>query len=1060
MKRLFTSIVSMLLVNLAFAGPIDKSTAYQLANEFIQTRHMASTLAPVTARSAMHSDSSDSEAYYIFNKGDDQGFVIVSGSDCGNSILGYTDQGSFDPSNVPDGLALMLNLYEEQIKALEASGQASQASYEKDDNTPRRSISLARNAICPMDSFFFYSTPPYNAFCPVNDQGTHEGSGCASAAMSQIMAYWQYPEKTPLIPGYPCGQYTIDDIPSSPIDWNNILNSYCFRGSWNTSEVELNAIADLIYKAAVSVKVIFGTSGAPLSNIVPALTQYFGYSPEMRLENFFDLGMNKAEDIIYHDLSQGMPVLIGGSRMKVDPSDASHLWVIDGYDQDDFFHFNWGWNGHMNGYFRLSVISPYEHEMVWNYMLDMCIIHNIKPLGVKSVDPADDTYTKRLRNVGLLATNKEPKSISITLKNPLSQQYTFDQGLNLYNENGEFIETIIGEQVTLAPNETASITYMPDYSHYAFGKYVLRPVSKVAGEEKWVEDECYDLNAFVNFTLTSTNVYYYLVPSLTVNSLEREDHGPIYLGAPQILKLNVTNNTNEKFGRWINVFADDGLVQVRGGHIPANSTVDMFFGYEPTREGLINVKLCLAKENGNQLLTSYDLDVLPAKQWGNLLMDVTVDNLNAENDTVIHGDTFRAKIKVTNNSSIDYHDYLNFILRYNVQLETSKPLVDIPAGETKYYEFEFKGMERGGNYRFTTYYKKTSNSDFSSVFNDWFKCSFTPGYRYWTADGKEYAFAPNRELFVVPEEAVAVCVTGNAIQPTGFQLNSNPNTLFYVVGPWYDYLNNHNVVRDYSANKIVVHEGYPFYVPQEFFAKNISYTRNFAKGYGQDGTNWSTIVLPFAPQTVTDTQTGKEIDWYRSSNEVGKDFWIREFYSEDNNTLYFKDVEQFHAYRPYIIAVPDDTFGEYFDLTNRDIQFSAKNVQMKLNSRPFADAYNYNFEGTVLGMNCEGLNSYVLNEDNGGNAFVYTENAPYLPPYYAMFTSSFKPNSSNGPLRIAHHKDNVPTGINYMVNTTTSHNGVYTIDGRKIAVGNEPVRDILQNLPKGIYIINGRKYLK
>ena len=38
--------------------------------------------------------------------------------------------------------------------------------------------------------------------------------------------------------------------------------------------------------------------------------------------------------------------------------------------------------------------------------------------------------------------------------------------------------------------------------------------------------------------------------------------------------------------------------------------------------------------------------------------------------------------------------------------------------------------------------------------------------------------------------------------------------------------------------------------------------------------------------------------------------------------------------------------------------------------------------------------------------------------------------------------------------------GVFTIDGRKIAIGNEPVQDILQQLPKGIYIINGRKYVK
>lgn len=50
----------------------------------------------------------DDQPYYIFNKVDNRGFIIVSGDDRMPDVLGYTDSGSFDAANLPDGFKFML----------------------------------------------------------------------------------------------------------------------------------------------------------------------------------------------------------------------------------------------------------------------------------------------------------------------------------------------------------------------------------------------------------------------------------------------------------------------------------------------------------------------------------------------------------------------------------------------------------------------------------------------------------------------------------------------------------------------------------------------------------------------------------------------------------------------------------------------------------------------------------------------------------------------------------------------------------------------------------------
>ena len=43
--------------------------------------------------------------YYVFNVGENSGFIIVSGDDRAKEILGYSDSGSFNINTIPSNCA-------------------------------------------------------------------------------------------------------------------------------------------------------------------------------------------------------------------------------------------------------------------------------------------------------------------------------------------------------------------------------------------------------------------------------------------------------------------------------------------------------------------------------------------------------------------------------------------------------------------------------------------------------------------------------------------------------------------------------------------------------------------------------------------------------------------------------------------------------------------------------------------------------------------------------------------------------------------------------------------
>ena len=111
----------MLLGGSALAAPVSESRARAIADEFMNQRQLGAVEMASAARAPRRGAAvANDAAYYVFNTQQDKGFVIVSGDDRTEAVLGYSDRGHFDANDIPANMQWWLSQYEEELWALDA----------------------------------------------------------------------------------------------------------------------------------------------------------------------------------------------------------------------------------------------------------------------------------------------------------------------------------------------------------------------------------------------------------------------------------------------------------------------------------------------------------------------------------------------------------------------------------------------------------------------------------------------------------------------------------------------------------------------------------------------------------------------------------------------------------------------------------------------------------------------------------------------------------------------------------------------------------------------------
>ena len=481
MKRTLSSRIPLFLlmgllmsIQTVYANPITRQQALEKANEFLQKRGINVKNATMRHVAAFkRGETSEKAPYYVFNIGDDKGFVIASGDDCAYDVLGYADKGHFDADKMPEGMKYMLESYAKQIDYASKGPKVAK---------PKTSPSYP--AVEPMLTTRWDQYEPYNDNCPMY-QSTDQRcvTGCIATAMAQVMYYHRNHSTREVvnnIPGYylPGGE-RINGIPKgSPIDWDNMLDSYDSQAT----EVQRQAVANLMLYCGVSVEMEYGlSSGAYDSRVKPALVNYFDYADDMSLESRNNYLNTEWETMVYEELGKGNPVFYLGGL---------HAYVVDGHDGNGYVHINWGWNGWNDGNFRLTATYAGEQTM-GGYSAGQATMFGAVPNGSfprLTTTALSLTSSDIVENLSSLTSI--PVSLSMTVTNMTEETGTFEQAVGLYklgtlqaivSPASTFTELAAGASRDLNVSLELESTLTP-------GAYTLVPVSRLAGSDKWCKN--------------------------------------------------------------------------------------------------------------------------------------------------------------------------------------------------------------------------------------------------------------------------------------------------------------------------------------------------------------------------------------------------------------------------------------------------------------------------------------------------------------------------------------------------------------------------------------------
>ena len=551
LKRGFLVLTLLLSATANYADNVDFNAALRIARTYVNISKKAAKNLKTRAAA-----TTTQQPYYVFNDDTGKGFVVVAGDDKMGEVLAYSHEASIDMANLNPEARYLFDTYRQVFEVLGKN---------KGLTTRAETATKATDDVQPLLKSKWGQDYPYS-------KQTQYVTGCVATAVAQVMYYHKWPAQGK---GQESYKVTFDntvrsaDFTKSHYDWDNMLPDYNRR---NVTTKQEDAVALLMNDVGIATNMQYTDRASSTQSYMAerALRNYFDY--DAALVTRANEGDDNFIEIVKKELRNGFPLYISGDSK----TGGGHAWVCDGFDKEDMFHMNFGWNGQADGYYSLATLSVTSTgsefngaQHSFNKRIQVIAIHPNKPNTPKIDDDiAYQSPNIKFNNDGMMAfvgdapttTSDAAKVMFTGFVNRSDAELIGDIGLGIYNQEGKLVKvTPYGqdgrkifskERFVFNDGEWVSggvindkVTFTLDFKALPDGTYSLCPIAA-----RMLEDST--LGAWARMKTAPRIVMKVENSKITYLELPTEEpafllttepklDNKVMLGEPNVLRLNI-----------------------------------------------------------------------------------------------------------------------------------------------------------------------------------------------------------------------------------------------------------------------------------------------------------------------------------------------------------------------------------------------------------------------------------------------------------------------------------------------------------------------------------------